>query len=292
MSADTIEKHHVVAFGRNLMSVPQTTVTKLVDCVDSDLNFTEPGTSYTDPLIGKSNPQLVTDRFGDSPTKAVGRSQRGGYFYNYEDGNFLDSFDQASQLVDPANPVVTAMAAGVRRSRDDFIIAMAQGAVREGQSLENSVAFPSGNSLASGSTGLTVAKLITISTKLDNGEVEGERYYLGGATDKASLLGTTQVTSSDYNTIKALVNGEVNTFMGFTFKWLPDGRIPLNGSSERLNMAWVKPSLVYRARPIVGGENATIKERADKKNAWYAYLSFRQAGHRRYDEGVVIQANV
>ena len=33
----------------------------------------------------------------------------------------------------------------------------------------------------------------------------------------ANLLRTTEVQSADYNSVKALVNGEVNTFMGFKF---------------------------------------------------------------------------
>jgi hypothetical protein len=291
MSDNTIEKHHVVAFARNLSHPPQQKMAKLVDCVDSDMSFTDPGGYYTDEILGTSDPALITNRYGDSPTKALDRARRGGYFYAYEDGNFIDNVDKARQLVDPANGTVEAMQFGIRRGRDQFIWAAGLGAAREGQTLENSVAFPAGQKIAHGGTGLTIAKLRAASKLLDNGEVEGERFWAGGASDKDNLLATTEATSSDYNTVKALVNGEINTFLGFTFKWFADKRVPKDASGYRRNMAWVKPAIWYRSRPIIEGEKVWIGQRWDKKGAWYAYASFDQGAHRHLDEGVVEVTN-
>jgi len=52
---------------------------------------------------------------------------------------------------------------------------------------------------------------------LDKSELEGERYFAAGSDQLSNLLSSTAATSGDYNTIKALVNGETNSFMGFTF---------------------------------------------------------------------------
>jgi hypothetical protein len=48
----------------------------------------------------------------------------------------------------------------------------------------------------------------------------------------SDLLGTTQVTSSDFNTVKALVQGSVDSFMGF--KFISSNRLPHNGTSRQV----------------------------------------------------------
>ena len=49
------------------------------------------------------------------------------------------------------------------------------------------------------------------------------------------MLGTTEVTSSDFNTVKALSNGEINTFLGFNF--IVSNRLSI-ASSKRLCLAY------------------------------------------------------
>ena len=76
---------------------------------------------------------------------------------------------------------------------------------------------------ASGTTnsvtgGVTLATLIDASEALnDNGVPMGGRHIAVTAAGLAGLLGTTQVQSADYNNVKALVSGDLNTFMGFNF---------------------------------------------------------------------------
>ncbi|GAH48044.1 unnamed protein product, partial [marine sediment metagenome] len=54
---------------------------------------------------------------------------------------------------------------------------------------------------------------------LDEAEAPPEdRYFVCTSESIIDLLGTTEVTSADYNTVKALVAGQINSFLGFTFK--------------------------------------------------------------------------
>ena len=48
------------------------------------------------------------------------------------------------------------------------------------------------------------------------------RHIVIGALQLEALLGNTEATSSDFNTVKALVNGELNSFVGFDFKLIED----------------------------------------------------------------------
>lgn len=282
MSDATLERHRVIAFARNLMMVPQTEDFMLRDAVEADLNYSEKGKYFTDELLGKSDPKPIVDRFGDTPSKTPNRHRRVGVFQAYEDSNWLDDVDRARELVDPENPIVSAMRSGVNRSRDNTILLGLVASAREGETGENTVAFPGGNVLSNAT--LTVGKLRELMTKLDNGKVKGPRYFAGGASDKAALLGTTEVTSSDYNSVKALVNGEINTFLGFTYKWFPDDEIPTVATKRRC-IAWAKPAAVYKGRAL-GPENVRVGTRADKRYNWQAYLKFEQGFMRRYDDGV------
>jgi hypothetical protein len=68
-------------------------------------------------------------------------------------------------------------------------------------------------------TALTIAKLLTCKQLLDDAEIDPERqrYFLTNPYNLNQLMNTTEVKSSDYNTVKALAQGQVDTFMGFKF---------------------------------------------------------------------------
>ena len=58
----------------------------------------------------------------------------------------------------------------------------------------------------------------------------------------------TEVTSSDFNTVKALVSGEINTYLGFTFHVLGDrteGGLTVDGSLDRTVLAFHKDAIGY-----------------------------------------------
>jgi hypothetical protein len=104
------------------------------------------------------------------------------------------------------------------------------------------------------------------------------------------LLKTTQVTSSDFNTIKALVQGELNTFLGFNFVRVDglrmDGTkiLPMLNGTDRANYAW------HRDQALVGiGQNpqGRISERADKNYSTQVFYSMTIGGTRMQEAGVV-----
>lgn len=67
-------------------------------------------------------------------------------------------------------------------------------------------------------TALTINTLLAAKTLLNKNGVENRNLtFIHNAQMLEDLLKTTQVTSSDYNTVKALVNGELNTFLGMKF---------------------------------------------------------------------------
>jgi hypothetical protein len=80
-------------------------------------------------------------------------------------------------------------------------------------------------------TNMNIEKLIEAKKLLDANNVPSEgRCMIIHANNLAGMLGETEITSSDFATVKALVSGEVDTFMGFKFVTLGDrdeGGLPL-----------------------------------------------------------------
>jgi hypothetical protein len=293
---ESIPAHYVQGFRENLNMVPQQMTSRLIGCVDADLSYSEPGTSFNADDIGISTPAPVVGRAPASPEGFVEQTRRGGHFEGFNDGKWVDNADKARELADPSSKVTQAMLAGKYRFMDDKIIDAALGTAYSGQSLATSNSLPAAQVIAvddrqnlhdaetvaaSGNLGLTIGKIITAGYMLDAAELEGQRYFAFGAAEKAQLLASTPATSADYGMVKALVKGEINEFYGFTF--VRTERLTV-ASSIADCIAWVKDAIAFRARPIV---NAQITQRADRSYRWYAYYEAEHAAVRRYDTGVV-----
>jgi hypothetical protein len=79
------------------------------------------------------------------------------------------------------------------------------------------------------STGLTLKKIATIGKQFDNANVPArDRHLVANADQKWYLLGSTKVGSVDYNTARALFDGTLNEYLGFTFHWLPSDRFTVD----------------------------------------------------------------
>ena len=105
------------------------------------------------------------------------------------------------------------------------------------------------NDIGGSDTNMNVAKLRESKKLLDKNNVPPEgRHIILHANGLASLLSETAVTSSDFNTVKALVAGEINTFLGFTFHILGDrseGGLAVDGSLDRTCFAFHKDAIGY-----------------------------------------------
>lgn len=293
---DTIPSHYVQGFRANLNLLPQQMDNRLLGCVDTDLAYGEPGTSFNCDDIGASQPAPVTTRVPNSPEGFLEQVRRGGHFEAFADGKFIDNRDKARELSDPSNATMKSIMAGKARYMEDKIIDTLFGTTYSGQNLTTANTFPAGQIIAvdsrenlhddesvaaAGNLGLTVGKLITANVMLDRSELDGERYFGWTSYEKAQLLASTPVTSGDYANVKALVEGKITEFMGFRF--VRTERMPVASGITKCG-AWIKPAIQYKAREII---TAKITQREDKSFRWYAYYETEHAGARHYDNGVV-----
>jgi len=120
---------------------------------------------------------------------------------------------------------------------------------RQDQLILDALLAGKGSTVAHGGTNLTVAKLRDAKKTMDTNNVPPEdRHMIIHANNLSNLLGETSVTSADFNTVRALVSGELDTFLGFRFHTLGDrteGGISIDGSSIRSCLAFHKTAIGY-----------------------------------------------
>ena len=136
--------------------------------------------------------------------------------------------------------------------------------------------------IVSGSTGLTISKLTDAKYIMDNNDVDAmNRCIIVGPQQLRDLLNTTEITSIDYNSVKALVKGEIQNVLGFEF--IMSTRLPLI-SAERVCLAFQKDCV-----GIAYAKDVTIRtgERPDLSYAMQVYAEFTANATRIDDAGVV-----
>ena len=239
--------------------------------------------------VGVATAVKRTSRHGDTPQIDTPHSRRRVSLVDYEYADLIDNQDKVRSLIDPTSSYALAAAYALGRAQDDEIIAAASGTAYTGETGSTSTALPTAQKITeSGTDGLTIAKLRTAKETLDNANVDPSiaRHLVLGPRQVTDLLGTTEVTSSDFNTVKSLANGEINSFLGFTF--ILSTRLDLT-SSKRLCLAFASDGM----KLALGQDIMTrIDERSDKGYSTQVYVCQSIGATRMEEEKMVtIQAH-
>ena len=238
--------------------------------------------------VGSVTASLRSGRHVDTPRVDVPHSRRRVTLSDYEFADLIDDLDKVRMLVDPTSTYALAAAYAMGRAMDDAIITAATGSADTGAAGGTPVALPASQIIAeTGTTGMTISKLREAKEIIDLADVDPSlpRHIVVSPKQITDLLGTTEVTSSDFNTVKALAQGDINTFLGFNFV-----------VSNRLAVATqIRDCIAFVSDGIglaVGKDStARIDERADKGYATQVYYSAAFGATRMEEDKVVkIQA--
>ena len=224
-----------------------------------------------------------TTRHSDTPLTEVPHARRQVVMYTYEFADLIDDSDQVATIVDPTSAYAQSAAAAMNRAVDDEVIAAATGTAKTGKSGSTSTDLAAAHIIAHGSAGLTVAKLLSAKEQLDLADVDPSipRHIAVAPQQIKDLLNTTEVKSSDYNTVKALARGELNSFLGFTFHM--SNRLAIS-STTRTCFAWAQDGILLA---IGQDAKARIEERSDKSYSTQVYYS-QTVGATRMEEDKVV----
>lgn len=267
----------VKQFGSTLQLLSQQKGSRLSNCVRMETGaFGEE--EYFDQY-GEDTANVKIARNVDVQYAADDYQRRRVSFTDIYWSKLIDKEDKLAMLIDPTSTLMQAGAFAIGRKIDDMIISAFSGTAYTGKAGGTSTSFTSANQIAVGAAGLTVNKLIETKELLDSADVDPdeERYMAVAASQISDLLKTTEVTSVDYASVKALVEGKIDTFMGF--KFIRTQRLSLV-TTTRTCLAWAKSGIVLAKRNEMASKIDVIPTK-HYANQIYASIS---CGSTRMDE--------
>jgi hypothetical protein len=197
------------------------------------------GSTVKFPKVGRG---VATPRVGQTDVTPlnVGFSNVTVTLEDWIAAEYSDIFSQQKVNFDERNELVQVLGNAIGRRQDQIILSAL---ANSGTSLTVS------NDVGGSDTNMNVAKLRQAKALMDKANVPPtDRHVIIHANGLQSLLSETAVTSSDFNTVKALVAGELNTFLGFNFHVLGDrseGGLAIDASLDRTCFAFHKDALGY-----------------------------------------------
>jgi hypothetical protein len=217
-------------------------------------------------------------------------------------GDLIDKADNIRILIDPASAYTMSAAMAVGRRKDKHIIDAAVGNSYSGESGATVIALPAAQTIAADNVGMTITKLKQAKQLMDEAEIDEEgRIMLYSSKQLSDLLEDARFTSTDYNTVKALVDGSVDKYMGFKWERIEARKgapsagtasgnnthgLPYNATTD------VTTCIAFSAMRIglAIGEMETFRvtERADKRFSKYVYAEMDMGAVRTEEEGVVL----
>lgn len=238
--------------------------------------------------IGAVEAVEFTERHGDSPLMSTPHLRRRVTLRQYDVGDLIDKMDKVKMLIDPTSTYVMNFTDALSRKIDDTIISAFSGTAFTGKAGTTQTSFLAANQVAvsygGADSNITVNKLLKAREILTAAEANMDEplYVYCSASQISALLRSTQVTSSDYNNVRALVAGEVNTYLGFTF--IRGQRGAIDGSNVRTVLAWAKSGVMAAFGQDITTE---IAVRPDKRFSAYAYASLSVGATRMQEEKCV-----
>jgi hypothetical protein len=204
--------------------------------------------------FGLTNATRITSRHSDTVLVSTPHDKRWVFPIDYGWNELTDQQDLLRMLIIPGNMYAAGGAAAMKRAMDDEILSAFFNSNKTGEngSIDTGLlgAFGGGsqvvavNTGSSASTGLNIAKLRAAKRILLQAEVDIDNdplFMAISAKQHDDLLNEAQAISLDYNSTPVLVNGRINSFMGFNF--IPSERIPGAGSYN----AAINPALTVAA---------------------------------------------
>jgi hypothetical protein len=243
--------------------------------------------------IGPTAAVEMVGRHSDTVFVGTDHDRRRVALRDFNWADLIDKKDRIRMLADPTSPYTMNAIYAFGRSMDDVLIEAAFGTAYTDKTGSTAVTLPSSQVIgstyvesgAAAASNLTVGKLRRARYLFGKAEAdsEGEADLVAviDPSQTQSLLRTTEVTSADYNTIKALVAGQIDTFMGF--KFIRSNRLPIAGT--------VRDCLLFEKQGLTLAINSEVEvdvgPRRDKNNTTQVYVEAHFGATRMWEEKVI-----
>lgn len=242
------------------------------------------GNAYKFTRMGKGMANQKATQADVTPMD-VSHARQTATLQNWTAPEYTDIFDAAEVNFDEKQELAGTIAKALARREDQLIIdSMLSGTITYTAiaSITASTSADNGTTIAAGGTGFTVDKLLQASKALNQRGVDQEDRHVACSADNLyDMLGETEVGSIDYNNVKALVRGDIDTFIGFKFHMIEDrneGGLPAN-----IAYAWQKSAVGL----AVGLDQMTEVNYVPTKTSWLCTGVMKAGAVVREGAGVV-----
>ena len=240
------------------------------------------GDSYDFRKMGKGMAQERTAPSADAVPMNIDHSVQVAVLSDWDAPEYTDIFNDAEVNFDEVQELGQTIAQALGR-RDDQICIDAM----KGGTYSATPTAGQGGLVAEAGTGvLTVAKLAAGKFFLDDKEIdEMDRFCLINAKGLSQLLDDPEITSADYNTVKSLVRGEVDTYLGF--KFITIGTRSEGGLTVAAN---IHDAFMWHKSAVGKAVGIDIRTRVDwvaHKDSWKSTGYLKAGAVLRDNEGVV-----
>lgn len=233
--------------------------------------------------VSKRNPSKRTSRHADTKLTDTPHDRRWVDLFVWDDADLIDKPDLVRTLTDPTNVYTRSMSAGFGRKIDEIIMDAADAVAKTGQTGTGTAAHPAASQIATAG-GMTIAKITETLRLLDSAEQPSDRTWAVTAMQIEDMLGLNEIRSSDFNVVRALAQGGVSSFAGFTFVRVEDPILKFITGTQRKTFAWNTMSLLVGFGMDV---TASIDRRPDKNNSMQVFYSADFGAVRMDDTGVI-----
>ena len=290
---DTQSTVYGQAYGANIMQLAQQKYAKLLPLVWVKPNVKSK--TFFQDQIGKWSMSTKGGRNVETPNNDPALARRMATMVDYHDNRLLDRGDELRMIADPRSAYTIAAAQALGRQIDTVIANALLATAKSGETGATNVTLgttaiaahvnPTGTTTGTPAT-LTFNRVRNAKRVLDLEDVEMEdRVFVVSPGGMDHLLNTTQATSSDYAAVKALVRGEIDTWMGF--KWIVSTNLSTSGTlTSCFAMQRHALCLAMASEPLVRTD-----ERTDLSYSWQVYYELN-IGAVRLEEARVVQMDV
>ena len=256
------------------------------------------GRTFYGERIGATAGSDITERHGNTPLISTPHSRRRGSMIDWDIADLIDDLDKAKMLIDPTSTIIQNFMAAANRRIDKHVYDALGGTAAAGQSggttinnydvdesrlidSDGAVVTAGSNHSAKTETALTIPKLLSCSELLDEGDIDParQRHFVYNPYNNHQLLNLSEIKSIDYNSVKALVQGQIDTFIGFKFHLLQNFKDATKGhlrdsEAETADTAVECYAWAQGAVKLGVGKDITtrVSERDDKRYATQPYM--------------------
>ena len=241
--------------------------------------------------IGQQTAAIRTTRGADTILNDTPHARRSVTIQDYEVADLIDDQDKLRMIHDPTSTYAQSQAFAMMRAMDDVIITAATGTAYTGVSGSTATTLPVSSKVAKNyvesgaatNSGLTIGKLRRAKYLLDSQDVDPSipRFIVVHPQQIQDLLQNTEITSSDFNVIRALVAGDVGAYMGFNF--ITSNRLAKDGNDRTCFAFAMDGILLSMAKDVT----VRIDPRPDKSYATQVYACMSLGATRMEEEKVV-----